>query len=179
MTAVKYNYFVPNFPNPYPSSNVSVTGFEYDDKLLLMRLPTAPLTNNGAKADFVVGADFSVRWLGSDGVTRRISVPRGMLTDLTSVPPGFRWLIGRVGPWLEAAIVHDFLTIAWRTMDGNGTRARRDFADAVMVAAMKRAEVGIRKSFISFGIRIAASVSYPKRVDPAQQTRLYIDLDKH
>jgi hypothetical protein len=179
MTDVKYNYFVPSFPNPYPASDVDVRGFEYDDKLLLMRLPEAPVTNNGAKADFVVGADFSARGLGSDGVTRRITVPRGMMTDLTSVPPGFRWLIGRVGPWLEAAIVHDFLTIAWRTMDGQGSRARRNFADAIMVAAMKRAGVGIRKSFISFGIRIAAGISYPQTVDPRTQTRLYIDLDKH
>lgn len=179
MPGVKYNYFVPSFPDPYPASRVEVIGFEYDDKLLLMRLPEAPITNNGVSADFVVGADFRVRWLDGDGVTRQIVVPRGMLTDLTSVPPVFRGLVGRVGPWLEAAIVHDFLTIAWRTIDGDGTRARRDFADDIMVVAMKSAGVKFRRRIIGFAIRFAARIAYPLRVDPGTQTRLYIDLDKH
>ena len=73
--------------------------------------------------------------------------------------------------------MHDFVRIAWRTMDGNGTRGRRDFADDIMVAAMEAADVGVRRHFIAWGIRLAARFTYPRRVDPATQSKLYINLD--
>ena len=45
--------------------------------------------------------------------TELCTVPEGMLTDLASVPRALRWLVGRVGPHLEAAIVHDYMFSFW------------------------------------------------------------------
>ena len=72
----------------------------------------------------------------------QIVVPSGMLTDLTSSPWAARQIVNRVGPHLEAAIVHDFLFLAWQDLPGRGAR-REDFrfANAVMREAMEAAGI--------------------------------------
>lgn len=174
-----YASYTPDFPDPYPVKPVKVVGFEYETALVLMRSRSASQINyqDHGDAQYIVAADYRVSWIAEDGTATQITVPRGMLTDLTSVPPVFRVLVNRVGRWLEAAIVHDFLTIAWRTMDGDGSADRRRFADDVMYAAMAAANVGFRKHLIYGGIRAAAALTYPRRVDPATQTALYVNLD--
>lgn len=68
---------------------------------------------------------------------RSITVSKGMLTDLASVPRCFRWYAGRVGPHLEAAIVHDFLYVAWQDLKEMCPKpGMRFFADRIMLAAM-------------------------------------------
>jgi Protein of unknown function (DUF1353) len=73
-----------------------------------------------------------------------------MLTDLASVPRVARWLVDRVGPHLEAAIVHDFLYIAWQDVaGGRGAREEdRRFADELMRVAMESAKVGATSRFV-------------------------------
>lgn len=178
-------YYIPEFDDPFPEGRVAITGFRHETALVLLRLtegadmePNVRQWFNGDReAKYVVAGSYTVHWEGARGETGTIIVPRGMMTDLTSVPPVFRGLVNRVGPWLEAAIVHDFLCIAWRTMDGQGTRKRRDFADAIMWAAMEKAEVGATKYLIWGAIRAAAWLSWPKRSDPSVPPDLYLDLD--
>jgi hypothetical protein len=169
-------FVTPEFANPYPDTPVQVTGFTYSTALVLMRLTNAVQTRRGEDASYVLAGDYQVAWTDGAGTSHDITVPRGMLTDLTSVPRGFRGIINRVGPWLEAAIVHDFLTIAWRTLDGDGSAERRKFADDIMFAAMDAANIGVRKWLIYGGIRLAAPFGYPQTVDPATQSGLYLDL---
>jgi hypothetical protein len=76
------------------------------------------------------------------------------------VPRVARWLVDRVGPHLEAAIVHDFLYIAWQDVAGGGAREEdRRFADELMRVAMESAKVGATSRFVihnavrSFGRR--------------------------
>ncbi|MEL7344876.1 MAG: DUF1353 domain-containing protein, partial [Pseudomonadota bacterium] len=154
-------YYIPTFDDPYPQGRVTITDFHYDTALVLLRLTEGAdmepnvrqWFNRNREAKYVVAGSYTVRWQGANGEAGTIVVPRGMMTDLTSVPPLFRGLVNRVGPWLEAAIVHDFLCIAWRTMDGRGTAARRLFADHIMWAAMDKANVGTTKHLIYRAIR--------------------------
>ncbi len=61
----------------------------------------APL---GDGKNFVVARDFIARL---DGLT--IVVKRGFITDLTSIPRIFWWILDRWGKYGFAAVVHDFL----------------------------------------------------------------------
>lgn len=134
----------PSFDNPYPASDWSeITDFEYVTPLWLYRHCSA-MRRGGSKrdADYVVAAPYRVAFK-LDGQPRQITVPEGMLTDLASVPRIARSIISRVGPHLEASIVHDFLYIAWQDIPGH--KARKEdwrFADRLMRAAMRACNVG-------------------------------------
>jgi len=152
-------YFAPALENPYPSSGwEKISDFEYLTPLRLYRDVQAVLVRDGEDADYVVSDDYRVRYR-LDGEPREITVPAGMLTDLASVPRIARWLVDRVGPHLEAAIVHDFLYIAWQdVVGGRGAREEdRRFADELMRVAMESAKVGatsrsvIHRAVKSFG----------------------------
>jgi len=98
-------YDHPAFPVcPYPSRWDDVTDVQFDTDLVLVRLKDTVRTRNGEDADYVVGEDYTVR-LKVDGTELGITVPRGLITDLTSVPAPLRVIASRVGPWLEAAMV--------------------------------------------------------------------------
>jgi hypothetical protein len=164
-------------PDPYPAGPVAVRRLRYEQSLVLLRLKEAIRTRSDEDAHFIVAADYRVTWTDAAGNETAIVVPRGMLTDLASVPPVFRALVSRVGPWLEAAVVHDFLTIAWRVLDGEGTASRRLFADDVMWAAMDEAKVSWwRKRLIYGAIRAAALVYYPRTEEPAPWSHFSADL---
>ena len=47
--------------------------------------------------------------LGIEGSGVEISVPLDFITDLTSVPWGFRWIIPAWGKYGKAAVLHDYL----------------------------------------------------------------------
>jgi len=169
------------FSDPYPQAETPVARLRYTEALWLVRLKDgAAVEREGhAGAEFILGRDYSVVWEDADGATRRITVPRGMLTDLASVPPLFRSLVSRTGPWVEAAVVHDFLTVAWRAMDGRGTVGRRRFADAIMAAAMDAAGVNrASRWIIHAGIRAAALARYPRFLDPVPWSVFAADLDR-
>jgi hypothetical protein len=155
-------FFVPEVPNPYPDGFAEVDGFQYHCRLVLAREPKALKAGIAREASYVVAAPYTVSFR-VDGDWRALTVPQGMLTDLTSVPQVARSAVGRVGRHLEAAIVHDYLFIAWQLLDEQGEHrgARKgdfQFANAVMFAGLKAAFVAwsqqqaIRAALTGFGI---------------------------
>ncbi|MEM9247248.1 MAG: DUF1353 domain-containing protein [Pseudomonadota bacterium] len=164
--------------SPYPEGSTGVRSLTYRDDLTLLRFKDAARTRTGEDAKFVLGADYRVTWINGDDIPQDIVVPRGLLTDLTSVPPLFRGLVGRVGPWLEAAVVHDYLTIAWRILDGQGTVERRRFADDIMWAAMTAAKVGfLRKALIYSALRVYAWIYFPRVTAREPRASFFVDLE--
>lgn len=144
--------------DPYPAPGTGVAALKYNSALVLVRLRDAPKLRSGEDADYLTYRPYSVSWQTDSGDWRQITVPEGFITDLTSVPRLLRWIAGRVGPWLEAAIVHDYLYVAWQDVPGKAaTREDRRFADDIMLAAMKEAEVhpwmawAIHKAVSTFG----------------------------
>ena len=150
-----YRFFEPRVPNPYPERYDNVSGFEYVTRLVLAREPVALLDKKNRKASYIVAEPYTVTYL-VDGRRHELTVPAGMLTDLASVPRAARNVVGRVGPHLEAAIVHDYLFNAWQLIDGRGTR-RQDFrfANAVMFAGLKAARVAyVERKAIELGLSL-------------------------
>ena len=100
-------------PSPYPETynNHSIRNFQYSSDLHLVRLKQR-LPEIGPEKQYIVAKDYKVCFQ-LNGDKKSVTVPKGMLSDLTSVPPMFRGIVGRVGPHLEAAIVHDYLYMAW------------------------------------------------------------------
>lgn len=81
--------------------------------------------------------------VGEEGSGETITVPAGATTDLASVPRPAWTIFPPDGPWLKAAVVHDFLyrtkgTCWWDGFNGR-TRAKpysRKEADGVFREAM-------------------------------------------
>lgn len=175
-------YIVPDFPNPYPDQeppfNIKRVDFQGTGALLLARLENAVQKGVNDKlrdAHFIVVEDYTVTW--SNGTTEHtLTVPRGMLTDFASVPAPLRGIVSRTGPWLEATVIHDFLTIAWISIDGEGTRARRRFADDIMRAAMTNKVSRWKKGLIYWSVRLAGWWHYPRKASPGAAAHLYIDM---
>lgn len=151
--------YVPHFDNPYPDVEWhEITAFEYIDPLILRRNAMGLIFRRDKEkdADYIVAADYKVRYrLDDDPQDRFVTAPQGMLTDLASAPWFARAVIDKVGPHLEASIIHDFLYIAWQDVDGRGARAEdREFADKLMRAAMVEAKVNpIKRGIIYFAVR--------------------------
>ncbi|MCZ6604730.1 MAG: DUF1353 domain-containing protein [Alphaproteobacteria bacterium] len=171
----EYAFFRPNVPNPYPDGFTSVTDFKYKTRLVLAREPEALLNKKKRKMSYIVAEPYTVEY-EVDGLGAKLTVPKGMLTDLASVPSLARGIVGRVGPHLEASIVHDYLFIAWQLLQGRGPRhSDFKFANALMFAGLKEAKVGLRRyaairSALSFPF-VAWSV-YQDPNDP-----LFVHLD--
>lgn len=164
--------YIPEFENPYPGPPGSdITGFVYTTPLHLCRCIEAVRRREGLDADYIVSRPYTVRFRYNDA-DREITVPEGMVTDLTTVPWITRIFVGRVGPHLEAAIVHDFLYIAWQDMADHGARREdRRFADWLMYVAMKAAGVGfLKRWFIYVTVRIFGGIPYVRR-DPIRYVR--------
>lgn len=163
----------PSFADPYPDPGWrTISDFVYTDPLVLYRAPEALRMRDGEDADYLVAQDYRVAFR-LDGADREIVVPKGMATDLASVPKALRSVVGRVGPHLEASIVHDFLYIAWQDLPGHGARdADRHFADdlfwyAMIAANMSRLEVDV----IYHAVRALGGLVYDERDEPR-----YFDL---
>ena len=154
--------YTPTFQNPYPATPPSqITGFRYVEPLHLCRCVEALQLRTGEDADYIVSRPYKVEFK-LDGTVREITVPEGMLTDLASIPWFARIFIGRVGPHLEASIVHDFLYIAWQDLPGQGANsADRKFADRLLLAGMQAAEVSWWKQAIVYlAVRFFGSSAY-------------------
>ncbi|MBM9596437.1 DUF1353 domain-containing protein [Roseitranquillus sediminis] len=155
----------PNRPtNPYPDRWARITHFAYRSALSLIRPLNTVQTRLGEDGDYILQRDFLVDYAVDGDEPRQIVVPRGMITDLTSVPVPFRVLVGRVGPWLEAAILHDYLYVAWQDIPGRGVRASdRLFADRLMLVAMEEAGVDVfRRRAIYHAIRLFGANAYAR-----------------
>lgn len=126
--------------NPYPNiqtANCKITEFKYKSNLKLKRFAKG-LKGVSRKDQYIVAAPYTVSFkIGKK--KHSITVPKGMLTDLSSAPFPFNCIIGRVGPHLEATIVHDYLYVAWQDHQSFclATEVNRRFADKLMLEGMK------------------------------------------
>lgn len=156
-------FFRPEIPNPYPGQFERIEDFRYHTRLVLAREPEALKDRARRGNSYVVAEPYTVSFRVDGGARRFLTVPAGMLTDLVSVPWGVRNVVGKVGPHLEAAIVHDYLFLAWQLLEPHGAR-RIDFrfANEVMFAGLRAAEVpwhmrkaiqaGLRFPFFSWSV---------------------------
>lgn len=137
---------------PYFNPDNPITDFRYTKWLVLGRAPSSFLKKRGERESlYIVMKNYPVE-LTIAGHTFVIVVPKGMTTDLASVPKIFRGLIGRVGPHLEACIVHDWLYVAWQDQNRDPSKADHKFANQVLYAGLRAANVGW---FIRTAIKIA------------------------
>lgn len=148
--------------NPYPEGWAAIVGFAYETPLWLARGIAAVKTRRGADAEYILARPYGVRYRRAGEGWRRLTVPAGLATDLASVPAAARPLIGRVGPHLEASIVHDYLYVAWQDVPGRGARAHdRAFADALLLAGMAEAGVdAVRRRLIYRAVRLFGAGAY-------------------
>ncbi len=154
--------YVPVFDSPYPEQlPLSISEFTYDTPLHLCRYIRCLQLGDGSGANFVVSKSYTVH-VKLDGVLREITVPEGMLTDLSSVPRFARWFISRVGRHLEASIVHDFLYIAWQDLEGQPIlEIHRKFADKLLFVAMKAVGVNWLKRWVVYlSLRAFGALAY-------------------
>lgn len=171
---------LPEIVNPYPdnwSEDSKITDFVYETRLHLHRVIKAVQIRDGEDAAYIVSVDYVVSFK-LDGDSRRITVPKGMLTDLVSVPWLFRFLVGRVGPQLEAAIIHDYLYVAWQDFPDKDARDQdRRFADELMRVAMEAANVGSVKKFLIYNaVKWFGESSYHSE-DPERYVTVPFDIN--
>ncbi|MEM6609537.1 MAG: DUF1353 domain-containing protein [Pseudomonadota bacterium] len=117
------------------------------------------------KVRFIVDRDYTALW-SEEEVTdhaeeqtrwHKVVVPRGYYTDFASVPKIFRGIVSRIGPWVEASVVHDYLCDAWKWDDNEEWDfARRRWADRLMVVAMRKAGIRWRLHLICAAITFFA-----------------------
>ena len=120
---------------------MKITNYRYMTPLWLFRGIEKVRTAEGSDALYVVGREFYIQFMVKRGVVEEVRVPQGLLTDLTSVPRLFRSIVGRVGPHLEAAIVHDFM-YGRNTPDFSGFLFwTRKQADQLFLVGMEKAGV--------------------------------------
>ncbi len=158
-------------PDPYPTTyreEDSITGFKCKSHLHILRLKQRPgRIGTDREAQYVVGKDYAVCYQLKGKSWQTISVPRGTLTDLASVPRLFRFIVGRVGPHLEASIIHDYLYVAWQVKNKSPTDAMRRFADDLYLAAMQEAGMGCKAHLIYRAVRFAGRcIFYGRNPEP-------------
>jgi len=150
---------------PYFDPKAEITNFRYTDWLVLGRCPDVLQAVGDREAMYVVMEDYPVE-LTIEGYPYTIVVPKGLTTDLASVPKSFRNIVGRVGPHLEACIVHDWLYVAWQLQERSPTKADWKFANKVLYAGLKAAKV---KWTVRTAIKVAMQFSWG----------VYKNRDKH
>lgn len=139
----------------YPVGPVKVLDFKYKNDLHLTRKKGAVRSRKGEDADYVVTHDYcaSVLIRKSDDMEPSwfpIKVPRLLLTDLSSVPWWGCWYVGRVGPHLEASVIHDWLFVAWQLEGRKPDEDMRQFADDVLLEALQVARVPCIKRWVIY-----------------------------
>ncbi|MEK9644759.1 MAG: DUF1353 domain-containing protein [Alphaproteobacteria bacterium] len=176
-----YPLMRPIVPDPYPGEFESVTDFVHETRPVLAREPDALEDAVRAKVSYIADEDYTVSFK-MDGVARSVTVPRGMLTDLASVPRAAWGIVGAVGPHLEASIVHDYLYIAWQLFDGREPRKiDYEFANEVMYAGMDAADVSwsertaFKDAFSGPGISWGV---FKSRDDGLDGKSLFVDLSQ-
>ncbi len=139
---------------PYPPHDWErILSVKFETSLTLTRTIESIKQRKAEDADYVVVEEFSVSVetiCGGKVRTWTISAPEDFHTDLSSVPKGFRWIVGRTGTHLEASVLHDYLYAAWHDLDFVPTDRDRYFADRVFLKAMEETRVGWLKRWIAY-----------------------------
>lgn len=132
--------------DPYPpTTDFRIVDVRYADHLQIVRYAARPKGSPDdsewqLSEDYVLEVDIDYQADKGDirHETWRLTVPQGMYSDLSSVPAFGRWIVSKVGPHLEASVIHDYLYLKWT--DKRLGRPRLSdwiFADAVLRAGMK------------------------------------------
>lgn len=123
------------------------------------------LLPGGGEPLVIVGKDYHITF-ELEGVLHAIVVPKGLETDLTSVPKLARGLVSKVGRHLEAAIIHDWL-YGYHPDEGLSPGMwTRELADAIFLAGMKASNVSRFKMFVIYrAVRLGGRKSYKNGVN--------------
>ncbi|WP_119165788.1 DUF1353 domain-containing protein [Algihabitans albus] len=170
-------FYTPEIVSPYPKTFELIENFEYSSHLRIGRKNKKIVRYRESEVSYVVLRDYSVTFT-VDGRRQRLTVPAGMMTDLASVPAFARPAIGRVGPHLEASIVHDFLFVAWQLLP-TGVARPSDwrFANEVMYAALRQTAMAawkqwaVRRALNGFSWRVF------REAEPDRE-RLFLDPER-
>ena len=142
--------------DPFPDGDIRrITDFQYLDELKFVRHAQAhvkkpPLSLWQLSANF--RAHMRVHPKNGDAYSLTIRAPRGLVTDLASVPKQLWAIVGPIGTHLEASIIHDYLYMAWTDFRGTAVKRDWDFADEVFGTGLKASRVRKRK-LIHFAVR--------------------------
>ncbi len=103
--------------------------------------------NRGESWTLVESLDYTSDLVGE------LSAPKGMTTDLASIPGLVQGLIHKTGPWDRPAVIHDLL---YSTL-----RFERDVCDKVLLEAMVVEGVGWwKRQAIYRAVRLGGWVAY-------------------
>ena len=135
----------------------------YLSSLVIARAPRRLLDSRKREVDYTVCLPYYVN-VGE----KRYRVPAGAQTNFASVPRYLRGLVGRVGRWTEASVVHD---AAYRgdletyvNEDWVKWKGERDEADRIFRELMVEAKVGWRRYPIYWAVRLFGRSAFsPKR----------------
>ena len=128
----------------YPQSEVEVIALEFCSHLHLTRSIQAVRTRRGKDAKYVISKPYKAKVeVRANGKTywHKICVPKGYMTDMASVPRIFRSIVSRIGPHLEACIIHDWLYDAWIVRGLAPEIRMKRFADDALKVGMREARV--------------------------------------
>lgn len=97
------------------------------------------------------------RYLSSLGI---ITVPTGFKTDLASIPKAFQNIFDPAGPWMPAAIIHDFL---YSKFSDQHFKLSRKQCDDIFLEAMYNLGIGWERNVIYAAVRIGGWASFKKQ----------------
>lgn len=149
---------MPWSPDPYPKTEIErVSDFKYLDELLFVRHAKVHV-NKPPKSIWQLAQKFRVSLTvhpkDENPYPLDLEAPRGMMTDLASVPQAFWWFAGPIGPHLEASIIHDYLYMAWTDHRDAALKRDRDFADEVFKKGLSKSEAP-KRTVIHRAVRLA------------------------
>ena len=91
----------------------------------------------------------------------RITVPKGFITDLASVPRSFWAIFPPFGRYTPAAVIHDFLYSEYNT-----TGINRTLSDKIFLHIMKELGVGFLKRKAMYkAVRFFGETSWKNKID--------------
>lgn len=129
-----YNATVDPFP-AIPLGEEGLTSCQFLDPLHFKFWRT-PLTPGAGNWQLTRDFRFTFRIPGSRSL-RTLTAPRGMCTDLASVPKLLWPIVGPYGDHLGASIIHDYLFMAWTDFYQKPERWMLEYANRVMYAGME------------------------------------------
>ncbi|MBT6284164.1 MAG: DUF1353 domain-containing protein [Rhodospirillaceae bacterium] len=167
--------FTPDLQNPYPADGwKQLDSLEFLSNLTLIRIASRDVLSIPREAQYILGVNYNINYK-LYGKKCFLTVPAGILTDLASVLKVARSYIGRVGPHLEAAIVHDYLYRVWRDLpDVKTTHDMKRFADTVMLVGMQAAGMTTKAALIHKTLQWFGGKAF---FGAGMQPR-YIDIDE-
>ncbi len=126
--------------DPFPDRDIKrITDFGYLDELKFVCHAQVHV-KKVPESLWQLAGDFRARMMvhpkQGSAIQATLTAPRGMFTDLSSVPEVFWSIVGPIGPHLEASIIHDYLYMAWTDFRAKAVERDWDFADEVLRAGM-------------------------------------------